>query len=366
MSLAGRFLRHVRAQPPQSQRLFAILALAAVILVILAAEAMAEAYLAAFVLAISAGMGASVLLHAHRLTGGFWGEAARPTLEGLAATVPFVSIAGLALIVLQFAIYPWIGEGALSERPAVASLYLNPLGFGIRLVFILALWSAMAVSAAGLAFVNRIASGLFLALYAFTVNFAAIDWIMSLEPHWASTTFGALFAITQIAIALALLLWVDAGGEARPRDDLAKLTLASILGVVYMTFMQFLVQWSGNLPEKVEYYLLRGSVLWQGVLILSLGAAALAFVILSRTALRQSRSATRFAGLVTLVAALLFLWWEMAPTFDNALGVVFSLIALAAAAMAMIAAAKGGGRSRSRSSDESRRSTAARATGGAP
>ena len=46
-------------------------------------------------------------------------------------------------------------------------------------------------------------SGPGLGLYGLTVTFAAIDWIMSLEPEWYSTIFGALIGTSQVLAALA-------------------------------------------------------------------------------------------------------------------------------------------------------------------
>ncbi|MCE7028000.1 hypothetical protein [Jiella avicenniae] len=337
MSPAVWIRRNFGADTPVSMRLFGLIALLLVALALVLPAALARGFVAGWVVAISAGMGASILVHAHRLTRGRWGEAARPAFEGLASTVPFVALLGLVVILVQPLVWPWASGSGLADKPDVAALYLNPWLFGLRTVIILAGWSVIAILAAGIGPQNRLVSGLSIAFYAITIHFASIDWIMSLEPHWSSTTFGAMFAITQIALALGLLVVTDAGGSPGPRDDLAKLLLAGVLGLVYMQFMQFLVQWSGNLPEKVAYYVLRSEFLWKAVAILAALLAASAFAILSRTALRRDAAYTKIAADCALAFLALFLIFEFAPPFRDAASTLACLVAIVGAIGLMLA-----------------------------
>src|SRR5205807_1208681 len=100
-----------------------------------------------------------------------------------------------------------------------------------------------------------------LVLLIVTVTFAAIDWIMSLEPEWYSTMFGALMAMGGALAALALA----AGGAAlaamysprRPSAaesdalaDVGSMLLTLLMLWAYFGFSQYLIVWSGNLPEE--------------------------------------------------------------------------------------------------------------------
>src|SRR5207247_1475299 len=71
-------------------------------------------------------------------------------------------------------------------------------------------------------------SGLGLVLYGLTVTFAAIDWIMSLEPHWQSTIFGALLATAQVlsafAWAIAALAWLYMQEAVGSRPEAEKIS----------------------------------------------------------------------------------------------------------------------------------------------
>src|SRR6201987_4720802 len=45
-------------------------------------------------------------------------------------------------------------------------------------------------------------------LYIFGMTFAAIDWSMSLSPHWASTIYGFLFVAGQAISAMSMMIIV--------------------------------------------------------------------------------------------------------------------------------------------------------------
>ena len=45
-------------------------------------------------------------------------------------------------------------------------------------------------------------SGAGCVLYSLTASFAAVDWVMSLDPHWGSTIYGLIFLVGQGLSAL--------------------------------------------------------------------------------------------------------------------------------------------------------------------
>lgn len=318
-------------QEPRQRGAWLVIGLAILIVpAFFALQAAARAFLIGWVAVLSVGMGAAVLVHINVLTGGRWGKAAGPALAALSATVPVVAIGGIVPLAGQWLIYPWTHGAGLAERGLVGTLYLNPWLFGLRTVVILVGWSMIAGRAAGGRPLTRLTSGACLIFYAFTVNFAAIDWVMSLEPEWTSTSFGALFALTQMALALSVLCIVDAGGPERlTREDIAKFLVAAILAVVYLEFMQYIVQWSGNLPHKVAYFVARSSTFWSAWIVGVILVGALApFVILSRSALRVESNWVRLAGLLTFLGLLAFLFWQAVPAFHDSWSAVLTVTAL--------------------------------------
>src|SRR5262249_35884730 len=137
----------------------------------------------------------------------------------------------------------------------------------------------------------RLLSSWGLAAYGLTITFASIDWVMSLEPHWYSTIYGALFAVGQVLEALAFALAVvvlltsapPLRGVVSPLvlRDLGNLLLAFVMLWAYMAFSQYLLIWSGNLPEEAAWYARRAEGGWQGVVwVLGLFQFAMPFLLL--------------------------------------------------------------------------------------
>jgi hypothetical protein len=110
-------------------------------------------------------------------------------------------------------------------------------------------------------------SPIYAILYAFVLSLLAIDLIMSLDPQWVSTLFGAYYFIgslyTALAMLLVLALWSRKALGLEPFlhsshfHDLGKLLLGFCLMTGDFFYSQFLVIWYGNLPEEAKYVLLR-------------------------------------------------------------------------------------------------------------
>src|SRR5207245_9509359 len=98
-------------------------------------------------------------------------------------------------------------------------------------------------------------------LYVFAMTFAAIDWGMSLSPHWASTIYGFLFVAGQLISSMSLMIAVvvllaraepfASVLQKRHLHDLGKLLLAFVMLWAYFDFSQLLLIWSGNLPDEL-------------------------------------------------------------------------------------------------------------------
>src|SRR6202043_1872626 len=106
-----------------------------------------------------------------------------------------------------------------------------------------------------------------LAVYGLTITFASIDWFMSLEPQWFSSIYSVVVAIGYLLAAFAFVVLVTAVLSSRPPlagvvhattlNDLGNLLLAFTMLWAYVAFSQFLLIWSGNLPEEISWYLPR-------------------------------------------------------------------------------------------------------------
>jgi hypothetical protein len=221
-------------------------------------------------------------------------------------------------------VYEWSDPAVRAGDPALQhkSVYLNAPFFIIRAIIYFAIWFGLAVvfsrwSAAQ----DRSAdprlrrkmqdiSGPGILLFGLTSTFAAIDWGMSLEPHWFSTIYGLIIMAGWGLSALAFMITMATYLVQRePMEhayrplhfhDWGKLLLALVMLYAYFAFSQFLITWAGNLPEEIPFYLRRLRGGWQFVgLALILFHFALPFVLLlSRGRKRVPRSLRRVALLL--------------------------------------------------------------------
>src|SRR5260370_10826683 len=175
-----------------------------------------QSYLVSFLLILGLTVGSLGLVMLQHLTSGHWGIIIRRPLEAATRTLPLMAIAFLpiALFGMQH-LYsghgeekgwlnaPPAGEGALS---AFQKDYLTRNGFYARAAIYFALWLVLLFTFnilskqqdtkpedRGLRLRFKMLAGPGIILYVFVMTFAAIDWVMSISPHWASTIYGFLF-----------------------------------------------------------------------------------------------------------------------------------------------------------------------------
>ena len=113
----------------------------------------------------------------------------------------------------------------------------------------------------------RVISAPGLLIYVILISLAAIDWLMSLDPHWYSTIFGFIIVAGEgmAAFCLAIIVLSTLSGReplasvVKPVHfhDLGNLTLAFVMLWAYFSFSQFLIIWAGNLPEEIPFFLER-------------------------------------------------------------------------------------------------------------
>src|SRR5206468_3600494 len=131
------------------------------------------------------------------------GAALAPLLVRVAELVPLAVLAFLPLSFALPAAYPWAADPG-AAAPGVARLYLNTPGFVARALVALGGWSVLAwLVTTGRC--SKLVAGLGLAFHGIAISFVAVDWILSVEPRYTSSSFAAGIAIQQILSALAFL-----------------------------------------------------------------------------------------------------------------------------------------------------------------
>jgi hypothetical protein len=303
-----------------------------------------RAYLVGYVFWTGVSVGSLAIIMLHHLSGGGWGVVIRRPLEAAARTWPVMAILFLpiAFAVFTHKLYPWtVPEEADLEIIKHKAIYLNIPFFLGRTLFYFAMWGMLSYFLSKWSRQQDMTndprerrrlkeklqnlSGPGILLFGLTVTFAAVDWVMSLEPEWFSTIYGLLimvgWGLTALAFAIVttVILSKDDGlahvYQARHFHDHGKLLLAFVMLWAYFSFSQFLIIWSGNLPEEIPWYLRRLFGGWGYVAVaLVIGHFALPFVLLlSRERKRRARSLVVVALLV-LVMRIVDLFWTIAPS----------------------------------------------------
>ena len=303
-----------------------------------------RAYLVGFIFWTGVTLGSLALLMLQHLTGGQWGLVIRRILEAATRTLPLMAVLFLPLAVGLKHLYSWTNSQEMARSAALLSKsehYLNPAFFIERAVIYFAIWLLLAYllnrwsleqdRTAEPRFTRRMKmlSGPGLGLFVLTTTFASIDWVMSLDPEWSSTMFGFLFVASWALSAMAFVIATMALLSNRTPmadivrashfHDLGKLLLALVMLWSYFAFSQFLIIWSGNLPEETTWYLrrLRGGWGWIAIAVIVLHFALPFLLLLSRDLKRNARKLAMLAGFL-LVMRLVDLFWMIEPEFNRA------------------------------------------------
>jgi hypothetical protein len=310
-----------------------------------------QSYLVSFLLILGLTVGSLGLVMLQHLTSGHWGIIIRRPLEAASRTLPLMVVAFLpiALFGMQH-LYsgsgedrgwlnaPATGEGALSP---FQKSYLTRNGFYARAVIYFVAWLALMFifnilskqqddkpedRALRLRF--KMLAGPGIILYVFVMGFAAIDWVMSISPHWASTIYGFLFVVGQLISSMALMIAVVvllaraepfAGVlQKRHLHDLGKLLLAFVMLWAYFDFSQLLIIWSGNQPEEISFYRTRLYGGWGvvAVIVLVFHFFVPFFLLLSQDVKRSAKVLPKIA-MWLIFMRLVDLFWMTRPEFTS-------------------------------------------------
>jgi hypothetical protein len=319
-------------------------------------EQLFRSYLVAYLFWFGIALGCLPLLMLHHLVGGTWGFVIRRILEAGTRTLPLMLVLFVPLLFGVHSLYEWSHPEVVARDHVLQAkhAYLNVPFFIVRAViyflawltfaFLLNRWSAEQDATGDPRLVRRfqLLSAPGIVVYSLAITFASIDWAMSLEPHWFSTIYGMLFIVGQTLAALAFVIPV-AGllSESPPVSevlnagvfqDLGNLLLTFVMLWAYISFSQFLIIWSGNLPEEIPWYLHRGTNGWQWVAaFLALFHFAVPFLLLLGRGIKRKK---RFLGGIALVV-LLMRWvdwyWLIAPSYLSSVKIhLFDVVLFAA------------------------------------
>ena len=319
-----------------------------------------RAWVMGLMLTFGFSVGGLALLMVQYCSGGKYGLLLRRPLEAMSRTLPLVFAYWVVTAIFMKKLYLWanfmtdadtaagVKAGILTEiqkhcidfkRPM-----LNPATFIWVSLLCFAIWAYYTWQ------LNRLAlkrdaqgpettpywikkfeniSGPGLVVYAVTMTAASIYWVMSMDPTWFSTVYGLLYLVEHGFQVLALGIIVTlALSQAEPirtllrqteQHDLGKLTFAFVMLNIYLAFGQFLIIWSGNLPNEINWYLDRIRGHWGVIITLDfIFHWLIPFSALLSRDIKRNKKRLTFVCQIMIFATAFNLFWLIEPNFRDA------------------------------------------------
>ncbi len=297
-----------------------------------------HSYLVSFVYWVTIGLGALFFTMLHHLTNARWSVVMRRLSENVMSALPLMAVFALPLLFGLHDLYHWSHAEAVAADPILQSKapYLNPTFFVIRMVFYFVVWFLLTWQLNKVSnqqdkggtedyrFKMRKVSAPGMLLFALTTTFAAFDWLMSLDPHWYSTIFGAYVYAGAFLSGLAFFV-VAAAYQRRQghlKDiitvehyhDTGKLMFAFVIFWGYMAFSQYFLIWYANIPEETVWFLERWEGGWRGMsFVIIFGHFAIPFLALIFRATKRNVTGLTVVSLWILAMHWVDLHWVVFP-----------------------------------------------------
>jgi len=294
-----------------------------------------------YLLLTSVAVGSVFLVALEYIGGAVWSTPMRRVNEFLGALVLLLPLVALPLFFHLHDLFHWMHEEVVAADKVLAakSPYLNANFFLIRFAVVFALWSLFYVlftrnsakqdttKDPRLTTINiRLAAG-FLPVFAISLTLTAVDWAMSLEPHWASTIFGIYyFAGTVLAsisaATIVIILFHEHGYLPKLQRDsfysLGALLFAFVNFWAYIAFSQFLLIWYANLPEETIWFMTRWKNGWEvvSILLIIVHFVVPYFALLTQDS-KMDLKRLKLMAIWILFAHLLDLYWLVMPSFSE-------------------------------------------------
>jgi hypothetical protein len=299
-----------------------------------------RSYMVAFWFWLMLATGCLAILMIQYFIKGKWGLLIRRPLEAGTRTVPLMAILFLPFLFNLPRLYLWARPETLASLHLVRFKhdYLATPFWVVRAIiyfavlllwtYLLNRWSSREDAEGGEHPLARMRylSGPGLILFAFILTFAAVDWIMALDPGFFSTIYGLIFVVipARMAVALAVIVlmlltkWEPFATLAEPKrfNDYGNLLLVFTMLWAYLQFDQFLIIWAGNLQDEIPWYVIRAQGAWGGVaLALFILNFALPFMLLLQRAVTRRMVWLSILSLLILLMEWVDLDWMISASF---------------------------------------------------
>jgi hypothetical protein len=299
-----------------------------------------SAYLTIFMAGLGLSLGCMAVLMLYHVVGGGWGTVSRRILESGMMTLPLMAVLFIPILFNLRHLYDWARPEELAKDRKLADIahsYLNLNFFTTRYAFYFVVWILIAFllnkwstaqdnpdarNRSTLRF--RAVSAPGLVIYSLTISFAIIDWVMSLQARWISTIYGLIFIAGQALAAFCFVVLIEhIFGSRKPMSeylkpteihDHGKLMLAFVMVWAYFNFSQWLIIWSGNLPEEIPWFFRRSHGGWGVVAVfLVIFHFAVPFAFLLSQRLKRQTSTLIWAACWLLLMRIADIFWHVEP-----------------------------------------------------
>jgi hypothetical protein len=302
----------------------------------------AFSYLTAFIFLISVGLGSLFLVSLEYAAGAVWSVPFRRISEFFASSIPYFILLVIPLFFSMHDLFTWMNPQVVAQDKVLQGrmAYLNVPFFITRDVAIFLIWWLFYVvliknsrkqdesADQNLTTRNIKLSLAFIPIFAFSISIISFDWMMSMTPKWFSTIFGVyLFAgSTWVALAVltlaAVLLTENGYLSTKVKKDhyysLGTLMFAFTVFWAYIAFSQYMLQWYGNLPEEIIYFMHRWNGGWKyASLALVIIHFMVPFLILLPRSSKTNPKILIFVSIWIIVAQYFDSYWLVMPDMVN-------------------------------------------------
>ncbi|MGA8743551.1 MAG: hypothetical protein WB561_20335 [Terracidiphilus sp.] len=305
-------------------------------------------------------VGGLALLMVQYCSGGKWGLLLRRPLEAATRTLPLIFGYWVVSVFFMKRLFLWarytnpgdtaaaLKSGLINEIQAHCLDFkrpmLNPTTYVVAMLICFAIWGLYTwrLNKLGLKrdtespdttpyWIKKLEniSGPGIVVYSLTMTAAVIYWCMSMDVTWFSSIYGLLFLVGQgySVLALAILTSISLS-KAEPfksilrtteQHDLGKFTFAFVMLNIYLAFSQFLIIWSGNLPEEIGWYLDRIRGHWGIIITLDfIFHWLIPFSLLLSRDIKRNKKRLILVCQWMIFAKAFDLFWLIEPNFKDA------------------------------------------------
>jgi hypothetical protein len=305
-----------------------------------------RSYLLGYMWCFEPTVGCLALLMLYHLTGGAWGTVIRRILEAAMQNIWLMLLLFAPIIIGVHRLYPWSRPEELAASAHLQTIAHHYLHLSFWLVraglyftaFISLVWALMRISrsqdhAPEVFYDRRLRAicGQGAVVYLFATLFLYTDWLMSLTPEWSSMIYALIFnaghglaAISFAVIIAAMLRPYEPMNRVLQPDhflDQGKIMLTFVMIWGWWVYSQWIIFWSGNLPDQISWYIARTRGGWEHYwFALVMGYFCIPFaLLLSRSFKRNSRTLMKLAVWM-LVARYMDDFFFIAPAFPEHAG----------------------------------------------